>query len=632
MPSTLESLVAHRLPWVLGIAALYIIALLALTRQRFRRAVGLAAIALAFHAAGSTGLHGVTAAQVQDPEESVRRLVVRVESAIGFGSGIIVGARSDTLFIATANHVVRRGQAAADSVDLRFYWRPDVPVQATLLPLAADSLDLAVLAVFPLSAVPADSASPAASGDRRSAAPVDLRAIPFDRLGDLDALARGDPIWLLGQPNGLPWRINTSPEQFIGFRGESLDFESNLLARGHSGGALLNEDREVIGMLKSDQAPYGEAVSMYAIARQLEAWGYPVDLELRPPQLEPGRGRTCVLTSRGDTRCVGFDDRYERGPIDLDMRLRRLSMRDDHACGIAAGGRAFCVGPNANGQLGDGTTVSRYDSPAEVAGGLAFQSISAGSGHTCGIVQTGDVYCWGLDEGGQLGSPFDGDRTTPVRVPVTGPFRTVSAIWQYTCGLTTAGEAWCWGAVAGNSFLRRSSPARYAPDLTFVALTAGWYQFCGITAAGRAYCQGFNENGELGTGSPDDGFHEEPMPVAGDHAFTSITSGVMHTCGLTLEGQAWCWGSNDSGQLGNGTTAASAVPVRVSGGHAFEAVSAGGLHTCGLTPDGEVWCWGYNRIVASHEGGGVLPDGEELYTEPVRTLTLDPDDRRPWRR
>jgi alpha-tubulin suppressor-like RCC1 family protein/S1-C subfamily serine protease len=623
MPATFESLMARRRPWVLALGAAYILGVLALTRWRHGSSRRYLLFALAFGMGGTTRAHAQENLRLQDPEETVRQLVVRVESEVGFGSGIIVGTRSDTLFIVTANHVVRRGPVGADSVDVRFRWQPDGSVRATLLPNADDSLDLALLVVSPLSSVPPDP------GARAGRAGIDIRfdggALPFDRLGDLDALGRGDPIYLLGHPNGLPWRINTIPERFIGRRGESLDFESNLLARGHSGGALLNEDREVIGLLKSDQAPYGEAVSLYAIARRLEAWGYPVDLRLRAPQLEAGAGRTCVLTSRGETRCQGFDNRYESGPIEFEMRLEQLSITDDHACGIAAGGRAFCIGNNSNAQLGDGTTISRYDAPSEVAGGLIFETISAGSGHSCGLVSDGDVYCWGLAEGGQLGTWFDEDRPTPVRVPTTERFLSVSTSWQYSCGLAASGLAYCWGAVANASSNRGTPITRQAGDLGFVSLTTGTYQICGVATTGAAFCWGFNDDAQLGIGTVDDDFHEEPRPVSGNHSFKSISSGVSHTCGVTTDGDAWCWGLNRQGQLGNGSTDNSSVPVRVKGELVFEKLSAGHLHTCGLTTDGTIWCWGDNGE------GGVGPSGQPVHTEPYRVMNVPEDERRPWR-
>jgi hypothetical protein len=185
-------------------------------------------------------------------------------------------------------------------------------------------------------------------------------------------------------------------------------------------------------------------------------------------------------------------------------------------------------------------------------------------------------------------------------------------MWQYTCGLTTAGEAWCWGDVAGAP-MNGAPPERFAPDLSFASLTAGWYQVCAITPAGKAWCWGFNDKGQLGTGTPDGEFHDEPRPVAGDHTFTDISSGVGHVCGVTVAAEIWCWGTNGFGQLGNGSTENSAVPVRVSGGLAFNAVSAGDLHTCGLTPSSEVWCWGNNGIAGLQGDGGVLPGGDERY-------------------
>jgi len=629
MPSTLESLVARgpsRVLLLVGAFLLYLLGVVRIVRGRLTASLRLLTLALAWALSAPASSAGQEGPPARDRDEVVKRLVVRIDSGLGFGSGIIVGSRSDTLFVATANHVVRRGPSGADSIDVRFYWGPDVPTRAILLGEADDSLDLAVLAVTPLSALPPDAALATSGGHR----PLDPRTIRLDRMGDLARLERGDAIYLLGQPNGLPWRVNMTPERFIGFRGASMDFESNLLARGHSGGALLNDDREVVGMLKSDQPPYGEAVSIYAIARRLEAWGYPVDLRLRAPQIAAGDGRTCVLGPRGETRCRGFDSRYETGALELDMRLKQISIGGSHLCGIAAGGRAFCLGNNHNAQLGDGTTTSRYDAPVEVAGGLAFEAISAGAGHTCGVAVGGDVYCWGLAEGGQLGSGFEDDRTTPFRVPTTERFRSVSVMWQYSCGLTIAGAAYCWGQVAAST-RPRSPVGRFAPGLAFVSLTAGYDHICGVVAHGAAFCWGFNDDGQLGTGSRDEGYHEDPGAVAGGHAFVSLSAGMGHTCGVTYDGQAWCWGSNHFGQLGDGSTEDSPVPVRVGGGLVFESIDAGNLHTCGFTTDDTLWCWGDNQDPVAPGGNAIRPDGEEMYLEPVRVLGFPENERRPWR-
>jgi alpha-tubulin suppressor-like RCC1 family protein len=95
-----------------------------------------------------------------------------------------------------------------------------------------------------------------------------------------------------------------------------------------------------------------------------------------------------------------------------------------------------------------------------------------------------------------------------------------------------------------------------------------------------------------------------------DHRFVSASAGVFHTCGVTAGSRAFCWGRNDQGQLGDGTTSQRLTPVAVSGDHRFASVSAGGPHTCGITANGQAFCWGRNQK-------GELP-GPSLWEPPVR--------------
>ena len=133
-----------------------------------------------------------------------------------------------------------------------------------------------------------------------------------------------------------------------------------------------------------------------------------------------------------------------------------------------------------------------------------------------------------------------------------------------------------------------------AASRKYVALSAGYEHSCALTARGEAYCWGYNNEGELGDGTTNDSDEDGPQRVIGGLKFASISAGGYHTCALTARGEAYCWGYNDEGELGDGTTTASTVPVAVAGGLRFSSIGLGEYHTCGLTTRGQAYCWGYN--------------------------------------
>jgi alpha-tubulin suppressor-like RCC1 family protein len=203
-------------------------------------------------------------------------------------------------------------------------------------------------------------------------------------------------------------------------------------------------------------------------------------------------------------------------------------------------------------------------------------------------------------------------------------FAAISAGDVHACGISLAGGAYCWGYDLYGQ-LGDASPQRPVSSTTpipvvdanqealpLTQVSAGQYHSCGLTAAGQAYCWGANGFGQLGNGSTSAPVVPPALPaitapsvVAGGLAFTSIAAGGVHTCGLVPGGAAYCWGDNFSGQLGTGTLGGSSTtPTAVTGGLAFARIATGTDHTCGITVAGAAYCWGNND---SNRAGPINP-------------------------
>ena len=145
-----------------------------------------------------------------------------------------------------------------------------------------------------------------------------------------------------------------------------------------------------------------------------------------------------------------------------------------------------------------------------------------------------------------------------------------------------------------------ATPVAASGGLIFSSISAGWDHTCGVTADGAGYCWGANERGELGIGttSSDGRQIPAPAPIVGGLRFKAISAGRGRTCGLTVDGEVYCWGL-----IGSGTFSATSRPVQVSTDVTFAAVSVGGIHTCGLARTGRAYCWGSD--VAGQLGRGM---------------------------
>lgn len=313
-----------------------------------------------------------------------------------------------------------------------------------------------------------------------------------------------------------------------------------------------------------------------------------------------GASHACSLANESLT-CRGTNDRGQAAPTGFPGVVAVVS-GSSHSCALNTSGTAMCWGANEEGQLGDGTRVDR-STPTRVDTELRFSSLAAGESHTCGLAGNGVPLCWGENLSGQLGDGTRNNQTVPRVVGGGLAFLEIAAGWSHTCGLTSSGNTFCWGNNNQGQLGDGSTLDRLQPQLVREAvgsLVAGSAHTCGISD-GTVLCWGANAAGQLGDGSGSD--QRSPVAVAGlPGPARALAAGAVHTCALTTDGRAFCWGQNRFGQLGDGTTQDSPQPVEVSGGLRFRDIHAGGASTCGFTQDGAQYCWGLNQ-------SGQLGDG-----------------------
>jgi len=335
------------------------------------------------------------------------------------------------------------------------------------------------------------------------------------------------------------------------------------------------------------------------------------------------------------------------------------------ACALTATGGVKCWGANVVGQIGDGTFNER-SAPVDVVGlGSGVTAVTTIGNDSCALTSVGGVKCWGNNTDGALGN---GARTGPQTCPMTtycstvpvdvvGLASGVSAI-SGSCALTTSGGVKCWGQNDGGQLgdgtstgpelcQNNSVPCSTTP-VDVVGLTSGVKAIssdgvnfaCALTTGGGVKCWGMNDNGELGDGTstgPEtcsfkNACSTTPVDVVGlTSGVKAISSGENQSCALLNTGSVKCWGGNNWGQLGDGTStgpetncslhACSTVPVDVTGlTSGISAVATGSFASCALTMAGAVKCWGLNFTGQLGDGTST---GPQSCPSPCSTTPVD---------
>lgn len=349
--------------------------------------------------------------------------------------------------------------------------------------------------------------------------------------------------------------------------------------------------------------------------------GIPVSVA-GPPQsviaIDAGSGHTCVLTSANSVQCWGDNSSGQLGDGTKAGRNMPVSVLglEPVTTGISGGSSESCF----VGGTGSVKCTSQGGQAVEVSGLFSnVVAISTGMWHRCALSSSGGVQCWGLNGYGQLGDGTTTDRNAPV--DVIGMATEVAAIAAgstHTCALMNSGNVRCWGEntsgqLGDGSNVHRPTPVEVGGLAGgAIAVATGSYHTCALMNTGGLKCWGYNTKGQLGDGTTIS--RSLPVDVSGLISGTSaVAAGYLHSCAVVGSG-VLCWGDNTDGQLGDGTTTRRTNPVHaVDLASGWTGVALGNWHTCALSASGAVKCWGNNRA-------GQLGNGTAWKAIPVSVL------------
>jgi prepilin-type N-terminal cleavage/methylation domain-containing protein len=282
-------------------------------------------------------------------------------------------------------------------------------------------------------------------------------------------------------------------------------------------------------------------------------------------------------------------------------------------------GNDYCLSATSNAAVDSYYKMSTNDRITLGTCPQTWKSITSGWGHTCAIAYNDKVYCWGNNSVGQLGDNSTTNSLTPVAVDTTNipgdnTFKMISATGNVTCGVAVDDKAYCWGETPLDEFYYTDIIHSQLPvavdttnlpgDKTVKSVIAGYMMACLVAVDDKAYCWGNNSYGMLGNNSTTESYipvSVDTTNLPGDKTVKSISLGETHACVIAVNDNAYCWGSNYSGELGNGNNTDSHLPIAVStgslpGDKTIKLVFLGRAFTCAIANDDKVYCWGWGQV------------------------------------
>ncbi|MFN0245638.1 MAG: RCC1 domain-containing protein [Kofleriaceae bacterium] len=318
----------------------------------------------------------------------------------------------------------------------------------------------------------------------------------------------------------------------------------------------------------------------------------------------------CVRSSDGRVACWGGNDQGQLGrgsgaatgaPELLALsNIVRIATAENAAFAIDADGALWGWGGNQFGQLGLGRTSPTEQTPQLVTIAPVVD-VASGENHTCAITrQGGELYCWGNNQCGQLGTGDTMQSWTPRQVPGVSGARDITVHDQQTCFIDSTGMAQCFGApyVANDTCqglrLTPTPPVGLGP---VVDIAGGCHlSMCAADSSGDAWCWGDDVAGVLGNGPVMETV--DPSPVETVTNIKKIRTGYIASCAVNQTNDVFCWGANTEGELGIGNMsigqANAPLQLPFFNGVVVDQIETGCTSTC-VRSGSDIYCWGENE-------------------------------------
>ena len=294
--------------------------------------------------------------------------------------------------------------------------------------------------------------------------------------------------------------------------------------------------------------------------------------------------------------------------VGTDNDWARLATGSGHShnCALKTDNTLWCWGYNSLGQVGDGSTTDRWV-PVQVTEATDWGSIAMGAGFTCAIKTNGTRWCWGYN-GGNYGNGTQQDSYVPIQIGDDSDWAALAGGNFHACGIKTNGSLWCWGnnevgALGDGTRTHRSTPSRVGTDNDWSRISVSANHSCAIKTNGTLWCWGHDVGGNIGNGELFSTYTRPQQEYGKATDWDSVTVGYSHSCARKLDNTVWCWGQNAFGAVGDGTgSPRTLIPTQVGSDNDWTNPEAGIQQNCAIKTNHSLWCWGQNQ-------DGVIGDG-----------------------